>query len=56
MIASVDVTAVDRECRDTDIVTTSEALQVDVRDVPQVKTFLSKGCYSSITPEDLSEE
>jgi hypothetical protein len=29
--------------------------QVDVRDVPQVKTFLSKERYSSITPEDLSE-
>jgi hypothetical protein len=32
-----------------------QASQVHAHDVPQVKTFLSKGRYSSITLEDLSE-
>jgi hypothetical protein len=57
MIVSVDVTADDREMIANVKIQISfrQASQVDVHDVPQVKTFLSKGSYSSITPEDLSE-
>jgi hypothetical protein len=44
MIASVKVQTVPRQVS-----------QVEVQDVPQVKTFQSKGRHSTITPEELSE-
>jgi hypothetical protein len=37
VIASADVTADERECQDADI--SRQASQVDVHDVPQLKTF-----------------
>jgi hypothetical protein len=44
LIASVKVTS-----------TTREVSQVDIQDVPQLKTFQSKGRHSSVSPEALSE-
>jgi hypothetical protein len=45
LIASVKVQSVPRQVS-----------QVEVQDVPQLKTFQSKGRHSSVTPEDLSEK
>ncbi len=47
MITSVKVHMVPRQA--------SQVSQVDVQDVPQLKTFQSKGRHSSITAEDLCE-
>jgi hypothetical protein len=44
LIASVKVTS-----------TTREVSQVEIQDIPQLKTFQSKGRHSSVSPEALSE-